>query len=108
MARSRGSPDGDHEEARQDGPWQQGSGQADHERGDTAGHQRDGTDRADAEGHDGEDKDHDRGADAEQDTDSPRLPATALLFQAPDPTRARRPRRAAAPAGPPADRKSVV
>ncbi|HLS26925.1 MAG TPA: Rne/Rng family ribonuclease [Beutenbergiaceae bacterium] len=101
-SRSRRSPVGEHEEARQDGPGQQGSGQADHERGDTAGHQRDGTDRADAEGHDGEDKDHDRGADAEQDTDSPRLPATALLFQAPDPTRARRPRRAAAPAGPPA------
>ncbi len=37
----------------------------------------------------------------DEDAESPRLPATALLFQAPDPTRARRPRRAAAPAGPP-------
>ncbi|MGC0251726.1 Rne/Rng family ribonuclease [Pseudactinotalea sp. Z1748] len=40
-------------------------------------------------------------AGSSDDEDSPRLPATALLFQAPDPSRARRSRRAAAPAGPP-------
>nr|WP_231955577.1 Rne/Rng family ribonuclease [Occultella aeris] len=41
--------------------------------------------------------------DDESDDESPRLPATALLFQAPDV--ARRSRRAAAPAGPPEPRE---
>ncbi|TDE89724.1 Rne/Rng family ribonuclease [Occultella glacieicola] len=56
----------------------------------------------DAEDEDAEDEDSgSEDDDTEDDTDdgSPRLPATALLFQAPDV--ARRSRRAAAPAGPP-------
>ncbi|HLS15909.1 MAG TPA: Rne/Rng family ribonuclease, partial [Beutenbergiaceae bacterium] len=49
------------------------------------------------------DQDEEASDDAAQEpAQAPRLPATALLFQAPDPVAARTSRRAGAPAGPPA------
>ena len=54
-----------------------------------------------AAAHDAQSDQGETGDAASGTDDSPRLPATALLFQAPEPTPVRRRRRAGAPVGPP-------